>query len=250
MSSHPNARERPQVAVSAVVMSTSLHASILNDSESLREGMPGIERFKVAASNNSARWYGSFVKLLPAPSVGTVQIYDPATNTFINHPDSDEDDPIVDLDGPFVYFLSTVNVDRLESTFRITPLARTIPPTEASCDLLILRPLRDPSISRDHAQAQEAFVPKLWNVLQNAYNDGQHINLRYNDSGEIVSSGDGPTVVEYFRCGGWEWIPDHTDKYAHLLCSDGTIFNIAKGGRVVCSAAMPDSMATGFVVYG
>ena len=283
LSSHPNTHEHPQVAVSAVVMSTSLHASILNDSESLRQEMPGIERpdnfvprderisnlvsrFKVAASNNSARWYSSSVKLLPAPSVGTVQIYNPTSNTFTNHPDSDEDDPIVDLDGPFIYFLSTVNVDRLESTFRITPLVRTIPPTEASCDLLILRPLRDPSISRDHAQARDAFVPKLWNVLQNAYKDGQHINLKYNDSGDIVSSGDGPTVMEYFRCGGWEWIPvgqqyrldliykslnfqEDTDKYAHLLCSDGTIFNIAKGGTVVCSAAMPE-MATGFVVYG
>jgi len=141
------------------------------------------------------------------PSVGTVQIYDPATSTFIDHPDSDKDNSIVDLDGPFVYFLSTVNVDRLESTFRITPLARTIPPTEASCELLILRPLRDPSILWDHTQAREAFVPKLWNVMGNAYRDGQHVNLRYNGGGDIVSDGDGPTVLEYFRCGGWEWIP-------------------------------------------
>jgi diacylglycerol kinase family enzyme len=44
LSPHSNARERPQVAISAVVMSTSLHASILNDSESLRKEMPGIER--------------------------------------------------------------------------------------------------------------------------------------------------------------------------------------------------------------
>jgi hypothetical protein len=166
-----------------------------------------IRRFKVAASRNSTKWYSGFVKLFPTPSIGTVQIYDPSTNTFINHLDSDRDDPIVDLDGPFVYFLSTVNVDRLESTFRITPLARTIPPTEASCELLVLRPLRDPSISWDHSQAREAFVPKLWNVLENAYKDGHHINLRYCGNGDIVSGGDGPTVLEYFRCGGWEWIP-------------------------------------------
>lgn len=250
LSSHPNAREPSQVAVSAVVMSTSLHASILNDSEALRNDIPGVERFKVAASNNSTKWYSSFVKLLPASSVGTVQIYDPATNTFIDHPDSDKDDPIVDLDGPYVYFLSTVNVDRLEPTFRITPLERTIPPTEASCELLILRPLRDPSISWDDAQARESFVPKLWSVLHNAYNDGQHINLRYNDNGDIVSDGDGPAVLEYFRCGGWEWMPDEMDKDAHLLCSDGTIFNIPKGGRAVCSAATPGATDTGFVMYG
>lgn len=153
------------------------------------------------------KWYSSFVKLLPIPSTGMVQIYNPATHMFVSHPDSDKEDPIVALDGPFVYFLSTVNVDRLETAFRITPLARAIPSLEASCEVLILRPLRDPSITEDHAQAREAFVPKLWHVLQNAYNDGQHINLRYDGDGNIISDGDGPAVLEYFRCGGWEWIP-------------------------------------------
>jgi hypothetical protein len=50
LSPHPNAQERPQVAISAVVMSTSLHASILNDSESLRKEMPGIERSEKLSS--------------------------------------------------------------------------------------------------------------------------------------------------------------------------------------------------------
>jgi len=38
------ANERSQIAISAVVMSTSLHASILDESESLRKEIPGIER--------------------------------------------------------------------------------------------------------------------------------------------------------------------------------------------------------------
>jgi diacylglycerol kinase family enzyme len=42
--SHPSAKKDPQVIISLVVISTSLHASILHDSEKLRKTMPGIER--------------------------------------------------------------------------------------------------------------------------------------------------------------------------------------------------------------
>ena len=37
--------------------------------------------------------------------------------------------------------------------------------------------------------------------------DGAHIALRYDESGKIVTEGMGPTVVEYLRCGRWEWEP-------------------------------------------
>jgi hypothetical protein len=65
LSSPPSARKRPQgqwkatpsplapvltsglARISAVVVSTCLHASILKDSEALRKDMPGLERFKV-----------------------------------------------------------------------------------------------------------------------------------------------------------------------------------------------------------
>jgi len=154
----------------------------------------------------------------------------------------------VDLDGPFVYFLSTVNVDRLEPSFRITPLARAIPSVEASCEIVIIRPLRDPVTTWDNPTAREAFVPKLWAALTAAYREGAHVDLRYDDKGEIVTTGDGPTVVEYIRCGGWEWIPDDIDEGAHLLCSDGAISHLEKGGRAVCSAATAKENA-GFAVY-
>lgn len=111
------------------------------------------------------------------------------------------------LDGPFIYFLSTINVDRLEPQFQITPLINAQPPTGASCDVVIIRPLRDPSISHDNHEARELFAAKMWTVLGGAYEEGRHVNFRYNSNGEIGVDGDGPTVVEYIRCGGWEWIP-------------------------------------------
>ncbi|KAH0584201.1 hypothetical protein J132_00556 [Termitomyces sp. J132] len=239
LSSPPQEKKCPCVVVSFVVVSTALHASILHDSEALREDMPGIERFKVAAQRNMTTWYNSYVKLLPTPGPGRIQIYDPTTKTFVDHPESDEVDPIVHVDGPFVYFLSTINVDRLESAFRITPLARSIPTAEATCELVFVRPLRDPSISVDSTESRMIFMSKLWAVMSTVYQDGAHIDLRYSSEGKITSSGDGPVVVEYIRCGGWEWSPDDSDDNAHLLCSDGAISRIDKGGRAVCSVAAP-----------
>ncbi|THV08053.1 hypothetical protein K435DRAFT_709365 [Dendrothele bispora CBS 962.96] len=254
LSSAPNVRAQPQgkillsAIVSSVVVSTSLHAAILHDSEQLREEMPGIERFKVAAQQNADKWYSGNAKILPAAKIGVVQIYNPSTRSFEDHPDCDEFDSIVDIGGPFAYFLSTVNVDRLEPAFQITPVARKIVPSEASCDLMIVCPLRDPSIQMDSPEARTAFTSKLWKVLHAAYEDGAHLQLRYNEKGEVVTDGEGPTVVEYIRCGGWEWLPDDVDENAHLLCSDGTISTIEKGGRAVCVAATPMDKA-GFYVH-
>ncbi|KAJ7489967.1 ATP-NAD kinase-like domain-containing protein [Mycena galericulata] len=248
LSSPPSARKRPQARISAVVVSTCLHASILKDSEALRKEMPGLERFKVAAEQNSKTWYNSWVKLLPAPVAEVVQIYDPSTKSFVDHPESDEEDPIVDMYGPFSYFLATVNVDRLEPAFMISPLASRIPPTEAVCDLVVVRPYRSPKVSTDTPDTRDAFVPTLWKVLGAAYHNGSHVDLKYNEKGEITTEGDGPSVVEYIRCGGWEWIPDHDDEKAHVLCTDGAISIIEKEGRAVCSAAAPHDKA-GFLVH-
>jgi hypothetical protein len=224
-----------QITLSAVVVSTSLHASILHHSESLREQYPGIERFKIAAQENSTKWYRSRLNILPASSQGLVQIYDPQTKSFVNHPNSTLDNPIVQLEGPFLYFLSTVNVDRLEPAFRITPLARTLPPSSPSCDIVVIRPLQSPSIVKDSLKARASFVETIWTVLGAAYQDGLHVQMKYNNDGQVVTEGDGPSVVEYIRCGGWEWIPELVDKDAHLVCSDGAIHTISEGGRAVCN---------------
>ncbi|KAF7984078.1 hypothetical protein HWV62_17640 [Athelia sp. TMB] len=249
ISSPPSAvRTRPKIAVSAVVTSTALHAVLLHDSEALRLQIPTMERFKIAAQNNITKWYNSAVKLFPVPSVGVVQIYDPTKKEFVEHEDSHLDDPIVDVEGPFGYFLSTVNVDRLEPVFRIAPLQKAIPPVAASVDIVMVRPLRDPSLSMDSEETRKAFVEKATKILQGAYKDGSHVDMRYTEKGEIVMDGDGPAVVEYIRCGGWEWNPDDTDEPAHLLCADGAIFRIESGGRVMCKAATPDDNA-GFHIY-
>ncbi|KAK7036679.1 hypothetical protein VNI00_011344 [Paramarasmius palmivorus] len=245
LSSPPSLKIPPKATISAVVTSTCLHAAILKDSEKLRAEMPGIERFKVAAEQNRLNWCNAHAKLLPAANVGYVELYDPSTKSFIPHPEGDE---IVDVYGPFIYFLSTVNVDRLEPAFRITPLAKDITPEEATCDLVIIRPLRDPALNWDSPESREAFAPKLYQVMGDAYRNGVHVDLLYNEKGEIVTDGDGPPVVEYIRCGGWEWIPDDIDETSHVLCSDGLISTIEQAGRVVCTAATP-SQDAGFMIY-
>ena len=256
----------PRLVGSIVVTSTALHAAILKDSEELRKEIPGIERFKVAAQQNITKWYSSRVRLLPIPSSGTVHTYDPEKGDFVPSGDSNESGSALDVHGPFAYFLSTVNVDRLEPEFRINPTISKIPPTDASMDVVIVRPQRDPTFTLDTPEAREKFAEKLVAVLTTAYQDGSHIHLHYSEKGDITESGDGNTVVECFRCGGWEWIPvrcfgfcllratdtlkDETDQDAHLLCADGTIFEIEKGGRAICRAASRiDTTLTDFYIY-
>jgi len=134
-------------------------------------------------------------------------MYDPISGKFIDHPESKREKPTVEVTGPFIYFLSTINVDRLEAEFRITPLARTFPSGGTTYDIAIVRPLRDPSISEDDEVSRERYTDKIWEVMQGAYADGSLTSLRYDETGQIGNKGNGPFVVEYVRCGGWEWIP-------------------------------------------
>ncbi|KAI0637309.1 ATP-NAD kinase-like domain-containing protein [Trametes polyzona] len=248
----PPAKPAPkQVSISAVVASTALHASILYDSEELRATDPTIGRFKTAAMQNITRWYYASLKLFPRTGPGVVEVYDPATGSFVPHEASTEDDPIVDLVGPFAYFLSTVNVDRLEPAFRITPKAKDVleEGSTAALDVIIVRPMRDPAYTMDSDEARKAFSEKSVAVLTAAYQDGAHISLRYDEDGRIVAEGDGPTVVEYVRCGGWEWEPDDVDERAHFVCADGDILTIPPGGKATSTAATPMNDKTGFALY-
>ncbi len=157
--------------------------------------MPGIERFKIAAAQNATTWYRARARLLDP-----VQRYDVTSGAFVALEEQE-------LLGPFAYFLSTVNVDRLEQHFRITPLQRTLPPPHGTqtMDVLIIRPLRDPSLEGKDGEAErERFKERIWGALGGAYQDGAHVHARYtNPDGKA----DGPPMVEYFRVGGWEWIP-------------------------------------------
>lgn len=188
-------------SVSAVVASTALHASILHDSEALRAQYPGIERFKLAAQQNLARWYAARVTLLATPDV-PVQVYDPSVKQFVPY-DAKE------LEGPFVYFVSTVNVDRLETAFRIAPLHSTIPPGDApSVDIVVMRPQRGQPAGFDQGKIKEQQPARSMTVLGGAYRNGVHVDMRFNKEGEVVEDAtEGETVVEYFRCAGWEWVP-------------------------------------------
>ena len=202
-------KKREKTSVSAVVTSTALHASILHDSEALRASHPGIERFKIAAQQNITRWYHASVNLLP-PQGSSVQIYDATQNAFVPFKLAQQDG-IVTLEGPFAYFLSTVNVDRLEPAFRITSLFSSLPPDPklSTLDVVVIRPLRDKSIREDSDYDREIFAKKSMAVLGAAYQDGKHVKLRYKGKdGEVVDDAkEGDLVVEYFRVGGWEWIP-------------------------------------------
>ncbi|KAI0259970.1 ATP-NAD kinase-like domain-containing protein [Gloeopeniophorella convolvens] len=213
--------------LSAVVTSTALHASILHDSEALRASVPGIERFKLAAAQNATTWYRARVRLLGS----SASRYDPASDAFV--PLAGEGEGERELAGPFAYFLAAINVDRLEPAFRIAPLQRSHPPAPGArtTDVLAVRPLRDPALGgRADEDARGAFKERLWGVLGGAYEDGAHVRARYAPrEGEAV----GAPVVEYFRVEGWEWIPEEDDDKAHLLCADGTIFHVPKGGKVV-----------------
>ena len=251
--------------VSVVVTSTSLHASILHDSEALRKGMPGIERFKVAAQQNATRWYHSRVRLLPFTPSSSVQRYDPVTDAFA--PVSEAE---TELDGPFAYFLSTINVDRLEPAFRISPLARSHPSAstnheDGAIDVVVVRPKRDPSVKDETEETRTRFTGKAWQVLGSAYANGAHVKLRYGAEGEVGEGGIGLPVVEYFRVGGWEWIPvsastvptesliiliqDKADEEARLLCADGTIFTIPPGGKALSRILSQTSHKLNLAVY-
>lgn len=188
--------------ISAVVTSTALHASILHDSEALRASVPGVERFKLATEQNATTWYRGSLNLL-----GPVQQYDINTGTLIDLVREDEVGGPMGLVGPFAYFLSTVNVDRLEPLFRIAPLQRTIPPPPDAhtMDVLVVRPLRDiSSEGKCDEETREKFKERVWGVFNTAYQDGAHIKARY-DSPDGKTKG--TPVVEYFRVGGWQWIP-------------------------------------------
>ena len=185
--------------ISAVVTSTALHAAILHDSEALRESMPGVERFKLAAAQNATTWYRARVRLL-----GPVQRYDVAADAFI--PVDEKEEPF-ELQGPFAYFLSTVNVDRLEPLFRITPLQRAMPPPPGALtmDVLAVRPLRDPSLEgKAGEEERERYKERIWSAIYGAYQDGAHVRARYDTQD---GKADGPPIVEYFRVKGWEWLP-------------------------------------------
>jgi hypothetical protein len=187
---------------------SALHASILDIAESLRSEHPGIERFKIAAGQSITQWSQARL-IVKHPH----EIYDPVTTSFKQGIVTGDSEGIA---GPFAYFLTTTNVDRLEQEFRITPLATSIPITSEDgwMDVVIIRPSRDPSIGKDGLQSQDEAIRQKFSattmqVLWSAYKDGSHVSLGYDASGKVIDTAERgeKAVVEYLRVKKWEWIP-------------------------------------------
>jgi hypothetical protein len=287
-SRNSSASTTPRVTVrSIVVTSTALHASILHDSERLRSSHPGIERFKIAAQENITRWYHASVRLLPLTGPKESGVLHFKTDVHQLLPASGyEADP--DIAGSvllpaqsFSYFLATGTVDRLEPEFRITPLMMSNPPAGPAVDVVLVRPLNDPSLSKESEAARSAFASKAGKILGGAYAEGTHVRFLYTQEGDIVQpdpqnpSASAFSPVEYFRCGGWEWIPvgfsplwtsitgnwqkrltsitqSPNDPSARFLCADGTIFELEPNemARSVVDLPGSDKTTPVIAVYG
>ncbi|KIO32546.1 polysaccharide lyase family 14 protein [Tulasnella calospora MUT 4182] len=227
--------------VGIVVNSTSLHAAILHTAEQLRDSIPGLERFKVAAQRNMAQWYTSEVQIFGSDgsTANGVGVYDPARDEIVSL-GSQQDGNILTLEGPFSYFLSTVNVDRLEPTFYITAPFTTHAPPDGSktMEIVVLRPGREPTFPA-HAEAAEIDAPErerfgkdvAMKALFAAYDKGSHVGLTYPN---------GETIVEYYRAGGWEWIPEGNEEASRLVCIDGTVKEVPVGGKARCRVISSD----------
>ncbi|KAG9049082.1 hypothetical protein FS837_011210 [Tulasnella sp. UAMH 9824] len=227
--------------VGIVVNSTSLHAAILHTAEQLRDSIPGLERFKVAAQMNMAQWYTSQVRIFGSDgrTANGVGVYDPSRDEIVSV-GSHADDSVLTLEGPFSYFLSTVNVDRLEPTFYITAPFTTHAPPDGSktMEIVILRPGREPN-SLEHTEAAEIAASErerfgkevAMKALFAAYDKGSHIGLTYPN---------GEPIVEYYRARGWEWMPEGDGEASRLVCIDGTVKEVPAGGKARCRVISSD----------
>lgn len=199
------ANEHVKSVYGVVVTSTALHAAILHSADRLRQTVKGIERFKIAAKENISHWCSASVSFVHPSSLS---IYDPDADRFTSSLSLDDGNVENALSGPFAYFISTTNVDRLEPAFQISPLFTKSPPAPGELDLVVVRPMRDPAFQADNELARAAFAQKLMDVLHSAYQQGAHVKIRHDKSAHTSSNPqDSPFVVEYIRTLGWKWIP-------------------------------------------
>ncbi|UOH81758.1 hypothetical protein LQV05_004438 [Cryptococcus neoformans] len=302
-----------------VVLSTSLHAAILESSEKLREVHPGNERFRIAAQESMGIFFDARAKLFGSSArveggrrvkLGVEQ-WDPRVGSWVkpfteHRALADEDgkgESGIELQGPFAYFTSTATVSRFEPAFVISPLTSLRPssfsgqsqqdgdgggggdgegPRENKNEyiyIIVLRPLRDPYVlsvsstsSRndqcerpDRADQGQRWAKRAHEVLGKAYHNGAHIDLTYplyamekkgisgegeeEEGWEAGVKGQGEPVVELYRCTAFSWEPtaitqpDRTNEEgserARLVCADGAIHRIAKGGKAEVGLMVP-----------
>jgi hypothetical protein len=221
---------------SHVVVSTALHANLLKTAEELRSSIEGVARFKEAAQRNIGIFHSATARLLPASRDG-VRLYSPGKRNL--HKVKPDSDGAVTIQGPFAYFLATTSVDRLEPDppFLISPLVKRIPLKDGEVDVIVVRPSRDPVVQAAigtpgravygadwdgldtglQMKAAAAWPARAMSSVGRAYGKGEHVDLVYSTSatsgeenGEHVLAAEGDereSVVEVYRCGGWEWTP-------------------------------------------
>lgn len=177
----PNTSRNIKPIPTHVVLSTSLHAAILESSEKLRETHPGNERFRIAAQESMGIFFDASAWLFGSGSKDggeervkvDVEQWDPRVGSwvkpFTEHralvDEGGKNGKGIELQGPFAYFTSTATVSRFEPAFVISPLTSLRPPAsqqiqqdknadgEGSRDnkneyiyITVLRPLRDPCV--------------------------------------------------------------------------------------------------------
>ncbi|SCV72299.1 BQ2448_4993 [Microbotryum intermedium] len=235
--------QRKEHVLTTVVTSTALHANILFDAERLRPTHRGVERFKLAAMENAKRWFEGKVSL-----TGRVR-------RFEGKKWVEEEGDAVILLGPFVYCIASL-VSRFEKDFVVAPLRRSVQDgiqdqeMETSFDVVLIRPLRDPSTKKVFQeqgpdQAKEAFVPSLWETFGGMYQGGKHVGMKWED---------GENRVEYYRCAKMEWhTPDSADIKDRLVCLDGVVRDLGRSseglGKGTYVTTALGSRRTGFKIW-
>ena len=233
--SRPSSSSLPPVSptLTSVVTSAALHACLLHDAESLRSTHPGVERFKLAAMENVKRWWMGRISLKGQP-----RLYSSTSREFAVKEN-------VELEGPFAYWISALT-DRFEQNFVVAPLRSPLhslapSPSDPSIDLILIRPLRHlPTKEKwekgEKEGLEEGFGEKVWKVTGGMYDEGKHVDMRY-EPGEGVDDlkGGKTEIVEAWRCEEFEWIPV---SYAprlllpfSIVCRDLRSLAKEKGGK-------------------
>ncbi|CEH15642.1 hypothetical protein CBOM_04389 [Ceraceosorus bombacis] len=231
-----------------IVTSHALHACILRDSEALRAQDPSIERFKIAAAQNSTIWHRGSLQLYPASTSGKVKVYNPRSRQF-----REVDEKEKKLQGPFSY-IAALSTDRLEPSFIPAPFGSFLPQENVESahlarradelDLLIVRPLRSPAVLAKYRQAQDEVrdeeddAPTLFakttlsELTAGMYSGGKHVDLTYPLEGasetKLEEAGKGEVAFEYYRVGGYEWTAAPDDSNAAIVCVDGAVSRALK----------------------
>lgn len=221
-----------QTILAHVVVSTALHASILFDSDKLRESTPGIERFKKAAQQNWGSEYPGRAVLKDAkkfvPGRGFVDC------------DGEQD-------GPWSY-LNCCLTDRLEDKFVVA--TKRGEAEAGSIDVVGIR---------RKGRESKKFFQEMVKVFAEMYDEGKHVDLVWHgEEMRTWQQGNDPDqlVVDYWRCSGLDWTPvsgqiwrlvylifsqSGTNERSRLLCIDGAIHSIKQDQSCSVNALAPSA---------